>query len=497
MVPTVPASPGSQPQHPRAASRTASAPVILQARVHHGSPLFGYAMAIALVTITAFLRMAVSGGEPVKFPFLPFYPAMIIAAFLGGAGPGLAVVFLTGAFTVLLFPQPPMPPSWMALAVVGPLISTGFAHLRFLRDRSHGIATELVKFKYISDHASDWIILLNDSGEIRYVNLKASNDLGWTAADLIGRNIDSLVRPAQHVSLHTAMELAKSGSAKPVELEVESRNYSILLMEISFTAVLTEEERIIHASARDITERKQIENRLQEIRHWESMGALSAGIAHDFNNLLTQILGNASLARTVLGHDPEVTPMLNEIISAGERSSDLVRMLLATAGYKSRFSERLQVDELLELTLARQRLPANVRIAKETEPATVLGDRRSFETLLWSLISNAVEAYGGKEGEVRVTIRASTAPPAETADFSEGDAGAGECLGIIVSDRGEGMTSDVLKRAFDPFFSTRFPGRGLGLPAVRGIVRAYAGRLLLHTAAGKGTQVEVWLPMSR
>jgi two-component system, cell cycle sensor histidine kinase and response regulator CckA len=152
---------------------------------------------------------------------------------------------------------------------------------------------------------------------------------------------------------------------------------------------------------------------------------------------------------------------------------------------------------LLEVTLARQRLPANVRIAKETEPATLLGDRRSFETLLWSLISNAVESYGGRDGEVRVSIRSGAPSGAASASFAEGEPCGSDCLGIIVSDGGEGMSPEVLKRAFDPFFSTRFPGRGLGLAAVRGIVRAYSGRLLLNTILGRGTSVEVWLPMPR
>jgi PAS domain S-box-containing protein len=472
-------------------------PVVLRAQLHYGPPLFGYILPIALVAVTTVIRMALDDGGPVRFPFLPFYPAIMIASFVGGAGPGMAGVFFAAVLTNFLFHSPPMPQSWIALAVIGPLLATGFAHLRYLRDRSRAIAADLEKFKYIGDHASDWILLLTEAGEIRYANLKASNDLGWTAQDLLGRHIDSMVRPSQQQRLQTALELARSGSAKPVELEIEVRDSSTVLMEIRFTAVPTGEEQIIHASARDITERKQIESKLQEIRHWESMGALSAGIAHDFNNLLTSILGNASLARNILGHDPEITPMLNEIVSAGERSSDLVRMLLATAGYKSRFSERLRVDELLEVTLARQRLPANVRIAKETEPATLLGDRRSFETLLWSLISNAVESYGGRDGEVRVSIRSGAPSGAASASFAEGEPCGSDCLGIIVSDGGEGMSPEVLKRAFDPFFSTRFPGRGLGLAAVRGIVRAYSGRLLLNTILGRGTSVEVWLPMPR
>jgi signal transduction histidine kinase len=97
---------------------------------------------------------------------------------------------------------------------------------------------------------------------------------------------------------------------------------------------------------------------------------------------------------------------------------------------------------------------------------------------------------------VRVTIRYGIARRGEDASFEEGDAGSGECLGIVIEDSGCGMEPKVLERVFDPFFSTKFTGRGLGLPAVRGIVRAHSGKLLLQTKAGLGTRVEVWLPPS-
>jgi signal transduction histidine kinase len=122
------------------------------------------------------------------------------------------------------------------------------------------------------------------------------------------------------------------------------------------------------------------------------------------------------------------------------------------------------------------------------------GDRRAFETLLWSLIMNAAEAYGEKGGDVRVTIRQGLPSYAAGASFEEGDPDPGECLCLAVEDAGSGMPPEVLERAFDPFYTTKFTGRGLGLPAVRGIVRAHSGKLWLRTEPGKGTRVEVWLP---
>jgi PAS domain S-box-containing protein len=432
-----------------------------------------------------------------SYPFVFFYPAIALSSFLGGVGPGLAAALLGAAFASLFFPHSMAPENWIAMAILAPLSAQGFAHLRHIVERNRAIARELANFKFIGDHASDWILLLDESGYIRYVNLKASADLGWTDSDLTGRHIESLVPEAQRFILNAALEKAKLGTGKPVEISFERRDKSLSLVELGCTAVRTEEDQVIHVAARDIGERKQIEKKLQEIRHWESLGALAGGLAHDFNNLLTSILGNASLARDILPRSHETASLLDGIMVSAERSSDLVRMLLATSGYRSRYNEQLRLDELLDWTLANRPLPPKVRIAREAVAMPFKGDRRAFETLLWGLISNAAEAYGEAEGEVRVAIRFGPAPASRTVSFEDGDPGPGECLGIVVEDRGSGMSLEILERAFDPFFSTKFTGRGLGLPAARGIVRAYAGRLSLETAVGRGTRVEVWLPVSK
>jgi len=509
MVPVVPPAPSGTPNPddsslpPKGGFRVL--PALLRANLHYGSVLFGYVLAFVLISLTAVVRRALIERGDFLYPFVFFYPAIALASFLGGVGPGLAATILGAVLASRFFPYAPAPQNWIVLAVFGPLLAQGCAHLRYIRERSRAVAREMANFKFISDHASDWILLLGDAGHIRYVNLKAATDLGWTDRELIGRHIESLVPDspeAQRPALRTALERAKSGKARPVELAFERRDKSLALMELGCTAVRTGNDRVIYASARDISERKQIEQKLQEIRHWESLGVLAGGLAHDFNNLLTSILGSASLAKDILPPGHETADLLNGIISAGESSSDLVRLMLATSGYRSRDSERLQLERLLDATLANRQLPPNIRVVKEVagvanEGGLFLGDRPSFETLFWSLISNAAESYGQEDGEVRVAIRSGPAPAPQRASFEEGDPGAGECLGIVVEDRGSGMSPEILKRAFDPFFSTRFTGRGLGLPAVRGIVRAYSGKLLVDTAVGRGTRVEVWLPVSR
>jgi PAS domain S-box-containing protein len=349
----------------------------------------------------------------------------------------------------------------------------------------------------MGDHASDWILLLRESGQIIYANYRAFADLGCSESELVGRHIGSLVPKEQRAKLAALIEGSISGSVNPIEIAFERGDSSVATMELGCTAVLTPDDRVIYAMARDIGERKSMDQKVQEVRRWDSLGVLAGGIAHDFNNLLTSILGSASLARELLPMEHEVSPLLGSIVSASERSADLVRLLLATSGYQSRSSEPVQLDQVLNWVLANRMLPPRVRVLPDIGPAPLTGERRAFDTLLWSLITNAAEAYGEKGGDVRVTIRQGLASYSAGASFEEGDPTPEQCVCLIVEDEGAGMVAEVLERAFEPFYSTKFTGRGLGLAAVRGIVRAHSGKLWLRTEPGKGTRVEVWLPATK
>jgi PAS domain S-box-containing protein len=396
----------------------------------------------------------------------------------------------------MVFPYTPAALNWIALALLGPVFALSVGHLRWLRDRNRAIGRELLNFKLIGDHATDWNLLLDDSLRIRYVNLRAATDLGWSGDELHGRSIDVLVPEAHHAVLRAAIDAAGSGAAKPVEIAFARHAGVPAEMEVSCSAVDTEQGHVTHIAARDVAERKELARKLAELRHWESLRTLAGGLAHEFNNQFTGILGNASLAKQTLPPGHESVWMLDAVIASSQRSAELVQMMLATAGYMPRAKARLDLAEVMDSALRNRKLPDGVRIVKDAGEVTALGDRATFETLFRNLISNAAEAYGEAGGEISVAIRRSHPPsPVPNALVVEdGAAGSGECVGIIVEDHAGGMTREVIDHAFEPFYTTKFAGRGLGLPAVRGIVRAHSGKLILATAVGHGTRVEVWLP---
>lgn len=468
-------------------------------RVHYGSPTLGYGAALLLSALCAWGRMALIQGRHPIAPFLLFYPAIAIAAFVGGAGPGLAVMGGSALFGAFIFPVFPKTASWIVLLVLGSVLAWGFARLRGFRDRSAGIAVESAKLRFIIEHVSEWIFVLDETGKVEYVNQTACRALGYASGDLLGRTLEHLnardhPKPGlQGEVLKELLHQSREGAVAPAEISLRRGDGSEVLAEVSCTAVQTGKTEVIHVAARDITERKQLDSKLREARQWESLGALSGGLAHDFNNLLTSIMGNASLAREALAVDREALALLDGVEQAGERCAGLVHLMLATSGYRSGIRERVRVDELLREVAARTETPG-VTVRVESEFCEVESDRATIETLLSGLILNAAESYGETGGEVTASVRQGELPKLGEASFEEGKARPGLYLGIVVEDHGCGMTGEVVERAFNPFFSTKFTGRGLGLPAVRGIVRAHSGVLWMRTKPGEGTRVEVWLP---
>jgi signal transduction histidine kinase len=239
--------------------------------------------------------------------------------------------------------------------------------------------------------------------------------------------------------------------------------------------------------------------RLAERQRLEGLGALAGGVAHDFNNLLTVVLGNVDLARTHLPPGSPVLPFLAAAEQAGRRGADLCRQMLAFARLGRCVAAPLDLAAVLlaNEALLRAALPPHVSLAAAAEGALppVLGDAAQIGQALHNLVGNAAEALGDAGGVVRVTAGRAFVAADELAEAVGGaDGRPGEHVCLEVRDDGCGMADEVRRRAFEPFFSTKFTGRGLGLPAVLGIVRGHRGALLLTTAPGRGCTVRLLFP---
>jgi two-component system cell cycle sensor histidine kinase/response regulator CckA len=255
----------------------------------------------------------------------------------------------------------------------------------------------------------------------------------------------------------------------------------------------------ITAQKRIETERIAIERKLLEGQKLESLGLLAGGIAHDFNNLLTGILGNASLVRLAIPLSETTDPQLRAIENAALRAAELCRQMLAYAG-KGRFVvEPTALSALVEgmLPLLKISIGRGVRVhlALATDLPFVMADATQLRQIVMNLVINASDAIGDQSGEIFLTSGMVTA---DQSLLSSAVAGAelppGEYVYFEVRDTGCGMSAETVKKIFDPFFSTKVSGRGLGLAAVLGIVRGHGGALRVESKPGQGSTFRLLLP---
>ncbi len=251
-------------------------------------------------------------------------------------------------------------------------------------------------------------------------------------------------------------------------------------------------------------ERRRIESQMLQTQKLESLGLLAGGIAHDFNNLLTGIIGHTSLALLDLPPNHQLQPHLTAIDQAAQRAAELCNQLLVYAGRGQRSLEMVDLSTLVREMSDILRLPTNrssqvtIHYELDSNLPPVVVEASQIRQIVLNLLTNAIEAIGERVGTVTlrtgvITLTATdlrrlnlmpTIPP-------------GEYVTLTVSDTGIGMDEATQRRIFDPFFSTKPKGHGLGLAAVQGIVRRHQGAIQVNSAPGLGSTFTVYLPATR
>lgn len=259
---------------------------------------------------------------------------------------------------------------------------------------------------------------------------------------------------------------------------------------------------------RDVTQKRMAEENEQrlaeQLRHaqkLESLGVLAGGIAHDFNNLLMGVLGNADLASGHTPADSPAAPLLADIVTAATYGTHLTRQLLAYAGKREVRPTVVDLRDLVgdanPLMRATLRRSGNLAVSLGDTPLPVFADRTQIEQYLVNLIGNASDSLPETGGELSVVCSLRTLGAAETSLLQGSPLAQGDYASIEIADNGAGMTPDVRAKMFDPFFSTKFPGRGLGLGVVMGIVKAHGAGMLVRTSPGEGTSITALFPLVR
>ena len=252
-------------------------------------------------------------------------------------------------------------------------------------------------------------------------------------------------------------------------------------------------------------ERRKLDRQLHEARRMASLTTLAGGVAHDFNNLLTAVVGNAELALSDVAADSPVRDNLEAIREAGNRAADLGRLMHTYSAGVRFTSTRIALPALVRDQRAHlmASLPPHVELVEILDPATpeVLGNPGEIRRVVEHLVANAGEAIGDAiaSGSPGGTITIRTGSRELTVADLEHAVGADEVrparyVVLTVEDTGPGVDPSLRDRIWDPFVTTRFVGRGLGLAAVFGIVRGHRGAVRVDDRPGGGARFEVFLP---
>ena len=356
--------------------------------------------------------------------------------------------------------------------------------------------------RQITDNMLDMISQITAEGVFAYVSPSHQLALGYTPEELIGRTIYEFIHPEDVPSIIMTTNLAvEQHTAASMKIRFRHAQGHYLWLEAVGNPLFDGDGHYSGAviGTRDITERRRIEDVVRQAQKLDSLGVIVGGVAHDFNNLLTGMLSQSTVALEKLPADHPATDNIRKAITAAERAADLTRQLLVYAGKAQSKTEWLDLNHLirengglLETTKTR-RMEFDLNLA-ESLPL-IAADRSQLQQVIMNLVINASEAITGDNGHVKLVTGACRVTNAEAASFVAGVvAQPGQYVFVEVSDNGIGMDQATLARIFDPFFSTKFTGRGLGLSATLGIVRAHRGGLQVWSEPGVGTTFRILFP---
>jgi len=324
----------------------------------------------------------------------------------------------------------------------------------------------------------------------------------WASPDrMLGRTADEVLPPATAaLVLGTVRAVLRDRREHSVDYAMQTPRGNlrfearVIPMEEEF-----DERPCVLWAARDTTERDGQEAALRQSQKMESLGLLAGGIAHDFNNLLTAIQGHLSLGRMAVADARDPAPHLDHMERSIQLAADLARRLLAYSGRTALTVEALDLNALVRdmVTLLGVSHSKLVALEVDLEPgsAPFLGDRAQIQQLIMNLVTNASEAIGERPGRVGLRTRLNRLDAARLDQrMPSQNLAPGLFVTLEVEDDGGGMPEEVLARIFDPFFTTKQAGRGLGLSAIRGILRTHHAGIEIASTMGEGTTIAMHFP---
>ncbi|HEV3142044.1 MAG TPA: ATP-binding protein [Vicinamibacterales bacterium] len=354
----------------------------------------------------------------------------------------------------------------------------------------------------ILEAAYDAIITVDAQLNIREFNPAAERMFGRERNDILGRGAELLVPETSRSEIMSALrEYLTAGTGPLAGRQLEMRGLRAdgadFPMELTVSRTATDRGMVVTGFARDITERRALEEQLRQSQKLEAIGRLAGGVAHDFNNILMSILGSADLLMMDVLEKGSAQDEASEIKQAVERGASLTRQLLAFSRRQASTPRLLSLgdvvagmEKMLRRLIERE---VEFHITRPSAAIMVMADSGQIEQVVLNLVVNARDAMPGG-GRVTLSVEDVELDEATAVSLVEGKAG--RYARLSVADTGTGIDAATRAKLFEPFFTTKEQGKGtgLGLSIVYGIVRQSGGHIAVVSERGKGATFIVYLP---
>jgi PAS domain S-box-containing protein len=354
------------------------------------------------------------------------------------------------------------------------------------------------KFRILTEESMTGIVIIQ-AKTIKYANPKFADIFAYTRAEMIDKPFLDMVYAADRPMMEEILAPGntETGDSLSCQFRGVTKKNELIWLECYGTFTLYQGQPALFKTIVDITRRKKEEAELIKSRKMESVGILAGGIAHDFNNLLTIIIGNITMLKLKLGiKDPQIYNFLEKIEKASGQAAELAHQFVDFSEEGTLLRTKITMPVLLknaiDLSPEIRDIPCHISLPPDLQP--IYGDERQLRQVITNLLLNAHEA--GTNEDKKITVTAENTRLDETNPFSLAK---GDYVKISVMDNGKGIPAELLDKIFDPYFSTKETvtqkGLGMGLAICYSIIKKHEGHIAVTSQVGKGTTVDVYLPV--
>ncbi len=351
------------------------------------------------------------------------------------------------------------------------------------------------------DTVYDMIFILDGEGNIIHCNRMVCEKLGYPKSELSGKHVLYVHPEDRHKEVESVLAAILTGQTKVCFIPFKTRDGLLIPVETRVHLGQWKGREVIFGVSRDITERLALERRTAQVEKAESLNRMAGAVAHHFNNMLFGVIGNLELVQNDLPPGNEMAENIREAMGSAQRAAEMSRLMLTYTGLSSQNLKVLALSEICDPMIPKllSMMPGHVRLLVDfPAPGPVVkADVGQIGQVFVHLVNNAWEAVGDKNGEIRAFIRTLKVEDIPRESFWPADwkPTAAHYAALGVSDTGCGISSQDMGNLMDPFFSTKFTGRGMGLAVVLSIVKRHGGAITVESKPDVGSLFQVFLPI--